>query len=203
MWTDEEINTIGNILEDEGLSHSEIDAYFEHHGVKGQKWGLRKGKSATGYSRRRGAVIDRNKKVIGKIQKAQSGEKYKITAAVGRLFVGKEQQKINWNHSIKSLGAQNKRLASGKVHATDRMAVYRTVSLFNMTFAKTDRNPTGVPHNQAKATANKEFVSATVSRENKRKAAGAPKFTRQQDRAYFKAAGQKHDQRVQQLRNGT
>ena len=33
---------IGEFLEHQGLSDEQIDAYFEHHGVKGQKWGVRK-----------------------------------------------------------------------------------------------------------------------------------------------------------------
>lgn len=33
---------IGEFLEHKGLSDDEIDDYFEHHGVKGMKWGTRK-----------------------------------------------------------------------------------------------------------------------------------------------------------------
>lgn len=40
--TDEEVLDLGYALEDEGLSHSEIDAYLEHFGVRGMKWGVRK-----------------------------------------------------------------------------------------------------------------------------------------------------------------
>lgn len=42
MLTDEQINAIGFALEDEGFSHSDIDEYLEHHGVKGMKWGTRR-----------------------------------------------------------------------------------------------------------------------------------------------------------------
>jgi len=38
---DKDIHILGTMLEEKGLSHSEIDAYFEHHGVKGMKWGIR------------------------------------------------------------------------------------------------------------------------------------------------------------------
>lgn len=40
MYTQEEI-WLGEMMEAQGLSHSQIDEYFEHHGVKGQKWGIR------------------------------------------------------------------------------------------------------------------------------------------------------------------
>lgn len=39
---EDQIDLIGTMLEDKGLSHSEIDDFFEHSGVKGMKWGVRK-----------------------------------------------------------------------------------------------------------------------------------------------------------------
>lgn len=42
MLTDEQIDAIGIVLEDNGMSHSEIDAYFAHYGKKGMKWGVRR-----------------------------------------------------------------------------------------------------------------------------------------------------------------
>lgn len=38
------IDQIGMFLEHQGLSDATIDDFFEHHGVKGQKWGVRKQK---------------------------------------------------------------------------------------------------------------------------------------------------------------
>jgi len=45
MLTDEQYLAVGQDLEAAGLSHAQIDAYFEHHGVKGQKWGIRNAKN--------------------------------------------------------------------------------------------------------------------------------------------------------------
>ena len=45
-YSDEEIDVVGAMLEEKGLSHSEIDAFFEHAGVKGMKWGVRRKNSA-------------------------------------------------------------------------------------------------------------------------------------------------------------
>lgn len=42
MYTDEQIDSIGLMLEEKGLTHSEIDTYLEHRGVKGMKWGVRR-----------------------------------------------------------------------------------------------------------------------------------------------------------------
>lgn len=40
--TEDEILEIGFALEEGGLSHSEIDAYFAHYGKPGMKWGVRR-----------------------------------------------------------------------------------------------------------------------------------------------------------------
>lgn len=39
---DEDIDDIGFMLEEKGLTHEEIDEYFEHYGTKGMKWGVRR-----------------------------------------------------------------------------------------------------------------------------------------------------------------
>lgn len=61
MLTDEAIYEIGMDLELAGFSHSEIDVYFEHHGVKGQKWGVRRQQRNT--SRYQTNTVDRIRKV--------------------------------------------------------------------------------------------------------------------------------------------
>lgn len=42
--TEDEVFDFGFMLEEKGLSHSEIDDILEHHGVKGQRWGVLRGK---------------------------------------------------------------------------------------------------------------------------------------------------------------
>jgi hypothetical protein len=37
-----DIDSVGKQLEDRGLTHEEIDEFFAHHGVLGQKWGVRR-----------------------------------------------------------------------------------------------------------------------------------------------------------------
>jgi hypothetical protein len=41
MMSEDDILELGFMLEDKGLTHSEIDDFLEHHGIKGQKWGVR------------------------------------------------------------------------------------------------------------------------------------------------------------------
>ena len=59
--TDDDILEIGTMLEEKGLSHAEIDSYFEHHGVKGQKWGIRNAKQRR--IARQQKIIDSDKRV--------------------------------------------------------------------------------------------------------------------------------------------
>jgi hypothetical protein len=124
MFTDEEILNIGFSLEEAGLTHSEIDSCLEHAGVRGMKWGVRKGKSKTGMTRRSGAVIDRNLRTINRIERARSGNglRYKAAAKVGRLYVKKEMQQENWKYSLNQLKSQNARIKSGKETSLELIA---------------------------------------------------------------------------------
>lgn len=61
MYTDEEIDSIGLMFEEKGVSHSEIDAYFAHRGVKGMKWGVRREQKNT--ARYQNTTIDPQRRV--------------------------------------------------------------------------------------------------------------------------------------------
>lgn len=140
------VDQIGDFLEQQGLSDEAIDDHFEHFGVGGMKWGIRKGKSQTGISRARGSLIDRNNLMKSNIRKAQSGQKYKISVAIGRKFVGEKKQKENWAKFTKDLNSQNKRVRSGKLKAKDHLAVIggtAIVDLFITTRQKDSRRPKG------------------------------------------------------------
>lgn len=60
------IDVIGMELERKGLSHSEIDDYFEHHGVKGMKWGVRKQRRHDRQLRRIQGRVDRTARIANK-----------------------------------------------------------------------------------------------------------------------------------------
>lgn len=110
----------------------QTDEFLDHHGVKGQKWGIRKSERVTGVTRPRGALLDRNARTRQAIKDARSGERFRKTAAIGRAFVGKEQQQRNWNTLLRDLNAQDKRIKAGKLTTTDRLDLFGNTSIFNL-----------------------------------------------------------------------
>lgn len=66
MISMDEYHAIGSYLEDSGFSNSYIDDYFEHHGVKGMRWGVRSAKSVGRGVAATGKAIGRGAKATGK-----------------------------------------------------------------------------------------------------------------------------------------
>jgi hypothetical protein len=98
-----------------------------HFGIKGMKWGARKGKSVTGVTRHRGALLDRNARDEHRIAAAVRGDKTqsvrmdRAVVKVGRVILGKERFHRHMQKRINSLKAQDARLKSGKLKVMDRL----------------------------------------------------------------------------------
>lgn len=143
MFTDEQIDEIGSMLEDKGLTHSEIDTYFEHRGVKGMKWGIRKGKSVEGVNRFVGQRRDGNDLVVYKTKQKQkyvslpadSPKKkdieavWRASAKTGQIFLTDKFQKKTWDKRVSRLSAENARLTKGKLTARDYLMVYGAIGV--------------------------------------------------------------------------
>lgn len=143
MYTNEQIDSIGLMLEEKGLTHSEIDTYFEHRGVKGMKWGIRKGKAVEGVNRFVGQRRDSNDLVVYKTKQKQkyvslpdnSPKKKDIEAAwrasakTGQIFLTDKFQKKTWDKRVSRLSAENTRLTKGKLKARDYLMVYGSVAV--------------------------------------------------------------------------
>lgn len=108
-----------------------------HSGVKGMKWGKRKSKRETGISRLNSAKIEQNNRHIKRIKSTQSGEKYKIDAAVYRAVLGKKGRDRAWNKSLNLLDAQNKRLLAGKSSLKDKIDMIGNVSVAELLITRT------------------------------------------------------------------
>lgn len=110
--------------------------FLEHYGVKGQKWGVRRSKKTTGVSRARGAMIDRNDRMLSEIKNARTGKKYKRTVKVVRAIIGEEKQKRNWDTLSKDLRMQNKRVRAGELKAADRLQLFAQTPLMDLVITR-------------------------------------------------------------------
>jgi hypothetical protein len=80
-----DIDSVGKQLEDRGLTDEQIDEFLEHHGVKGQKWGVRRATKLQSMSKQ---TVERNLNVqrkVGTVGAAYVGAKATglVLAAIG------------------------------------------------------------------------------------------------------------------------
>lgn len=122
------------------------DDLLMHFGIKGMKWGFRKGSSKTGVSRARGALIDRNERYIWRTQKALKGKQGNglLRDRAGRkldhIVLGKTFTDRLYKVNIKEMRDQNARLKSGKATLRDKLAVYGHVNPANMFVSNRPKN---------------------------------------------------------------
>lgn len=108
------------------------DVILEHYGISGMKWGLRKGKKATGVSRFRGAIIDRNDRQAKRLRDARVGKgprSNRVAVSLGRKVLGEKRWESQFQKRMSSLKSQNSRLRSGKLKVEDRLQLALTVPL--------------------------------------------------------------------------
>ncbi len=127
MLTEDDILKMGSFLEHQGMSDPEIDDWFEHAGVRGMKWGVRKPRKGTNVVT--DAKIDINERRIYRTQHRQKGDAYRGSAAVGKVFLGAERQKRMQNTKMSKLKAQNKRLQRNKLTGMDKWGTYGSVTI--------------------------------------------------------------------------
>lgn len=95
-----------------------------HYGIRGMKWGFRKGKSVTGVSRTRGMMLDRNARDTKMFKDASAGKGHRLpraSVAVGRKLLGKERYDRQLKKRISEMNKQSKRLKAGKLTVSDRI----------------------------------------------------------------------------------
>lgn len=97
-----------------------------HYGIKGMKWGFRRGSSKTGVSRARGGQIDRNDRHIKRMQNVVKGKgllRDRVEYKLSTIAVGKKTTDRLYKVSIKDMQEQNHRLKSGKATVRDKLTV--------------------------------------------------------------------------------
>lgn len=97
------------------------EALLIHYGVSGMKWGVRRGKGVTGVSRHRGALMDRNNRVVMQRKKLIAGTRHKRLVGVAKKMIGEDTFNRRMKASIKELNSQNDRIKKGKITFEDRM----------------------------------------------------------------------------------
>lgn len=108
-----------------------IDAILEHYGIRGMKWGVRRGSSKTGMSRARSAAVDRNDRAIRRIQDSQKGKgplRFRIERKLNQIAIGESATKRLEKLTIAELRDQNVRLKSGKATVRDKLQVLMTTT---------------------------------------------------------------------------
>jgi hypothetical protein len=112
-YSEEEIDDIGSMLEANGMTHEQIDRYFEHSGVPGMKWGVRR-------ERRQQALVRAGTKggpISSRIRGA-TGRLGVVDLVRGRGIRGGLERKS------KRVGAQLERHKAGKSTAMDLIKRY-------------------------------------------------------------------------------
>lgn len=94
-----DVDVIGQMLEDKGMTHSEIDEWFAHAGVKGMKWGVRR------FNR-----IQKNVDRIARVRDGTATKTDRVLAFNNNLTVTKKQAAKQLERSAK----MQEKVAAGK-----------------------------------------------------------------------------------------
>lgn len=115
------------------------EALLIHYGIRGMKWGMRKGRGTTGLTRHRGALIDRNTRIAYQRKKLIAGTRHKHLVGIAKKLVGEDTFNRRMKSSIKELNAQNDRLRKGKLTVEDRMDATFNVGIGALLVSKTPK----------------------------------------------------------------
>lgn len=113
------------------------EAMLIHYGMRGMKWGVRRGKGVTGVSRHRGALMDRNNRVVFQRKKLIAGTRHKHLVGLAKKLVGEDTFNRRMKASIKELNSQNDRIKKGKITVEDRMDAILNVPLGALVISRT------------------------------------------------------------------
>lgn len=115
------------------------EALLIHYGMRGMKWGVRKGRGTTGLTRHRGALLDRNTRVIFQRKKLMAGTRHRHLVSLAKKLVGEESFNRRMRSSIKELNAQNDRIKKGKLTFEDKADAFLNVPVGALVISRTPK----------------------------------------------------------------
>lgn len=116
----------------------ETDEFLEHYGVKGMKWGLRRGGLK---SRIKGARLDQNQRRTAIATRAANGKstlEERIVNKPTKILLGKEGYTRFAKNEVENLGAQKKRIETGKKTVMDVLETYNTLTMLDLVVSRQD-----------------------------------------------------------------
>lgn len=118
------------------------DDLLMHYGMRGMKWGVRKGKGTTGVGRFRGALLDRNARDTKMLKDARKGTGHllpRAAAGLGKTLLGEKRWEKNFQKRMTHVNAQNQRLKKGKLTIADRIDMTLNVGAFDLVVSHTPK----------------------------------------------------------------
>jgi hypothetical protein len=116
----------------------ETDNFLEHYGVKGMKWGKRKGSLK---DRVKSAHLDLNQRKTAIVKRAANGNQTreeKVFTAPAKVLLGKKRFNKNMNKSLDELAKQKDRIEKGKTNLWDTLEAIQTISAFDLVVSRQD-----------------------------------------------------------------
>jgi hypothetical protein len=116
-----DIDQVGEYLESQGLDDAQIDAYFEHSGVRGMHWGVRKQKKMPTKTERKRALYDQTVKSNKSQRRVATGAAFIATNIIASGIAKKAglNKKFTVSTVILGTAAVNSMM---KVHGAQKLA---------------------------------------------------------------------------------
>lgn len=116
----------------------DVNGFLEHYGIKGMKWGKRKGGLG---ARVKGASLDGNQRKTAVVTRQLEGRgtrEENFVNAPSKILLGNEGYKKALATRIDQLGDQRNRIESGKTTLLDKLELSYDITLLDLTVSRRD-----------------------------------------------------------------